>query len=239
MAPTTAVCFLLAGAALVLIDLTTRAGHRPADWLVLAGAALPLVALLGYIFQARFFYTIGAANPMALNSAAAMLLLCLGVLVARPDRGLMAMITGGSAGGVVLRTLLPAAVGVPVALGVLRMMGQRLGLFDAQVGLSLFTLSAIVVLVVLVWWNAGLLHRLDLRRRQAEDDLRRAHDELERRVEDRTAELQDANRSLTREIAERRKAQAALTHLNAVLRSIQHINQLVIREQDAAGLAWR
>ena len=44
----------------------------------------------------------------------------------------------------------------------------------------------------------------------AEEALRRAHDELERRVEERTAELSRANTLLTREIADRERAEAAL-----------------------------
>ncbi len=44
----------------------------------------------------------------------------------------------------------------------------------------------------------------------AEEALRRAHDELERRVEERTAALSRANTLLTREIADRERAEAAL-----------------------------
>jgi PAS domain S-box-containing protein len=46
--------------------------------------------------------------------------------------------------------------------------------------------------------------------RQAQAELRRAHDELEVRVQERTAELERANAALRAEIAERQRAQAAL-----------------------------
>lgn len=50
-------------------------------------------------------------------------------------------------------------------------------------------------------------------RKAAEEALRRANDELERRVDERTRELAEANASLTIEIAERIRAQERLAYL--------------------------
>jgi PAS domain S-box-containing protein len=47
-------------------------------------------------------------------------------------------------------------------------------------------------------------------RREAEAALRRAHDELEQKVEERTAELQEANAALKEEIEERKRVERAL-----------------------------
>ena len=47
-------------------------------------------------------------------------------------------------------------------------------------------------------------------RREAEEALRRAHDELEQKVAARTAELRDANEALKEEIEERKRAERAL-----------------------------
>jgi len=50
-------------------------------------------------------------------------------------------------------------------------------------------------------------------RKQAEDALRQAHEVLERRVRERTAELAQANQSLTLEMQERERAERARTEL--------------------------
>ncbi len=71
-------------------------------------------------------------------------------------------------------------------------------------------------------------------RRQAVEALRRAHDELERRVEERTSELSEANRQLREEIAERKRAQEERDRMTAQLlqgQKLQAIGQL------AAGVA--
>jgi C4-dicarboxylate-specific signal transduction histidine kinase len=54
-------------------------------------------------------------------------------------------------------------------------------------------------------------------RKQAEAALRKAHDELERRVEERTAQLKETNRLLRREIGERVQAEEALQQRNREL----------------------
>jgi PAS domain S-box-containing protein len=58
------------------------------------------------------------------------------------------------------------------------------------------------------------------KRRKAEEALRKAHDELEKRVKDRTIELSKANTFLEREIAVRKKAEEALEQTNKFLRNI-------------------
>jgi signal transduction histidine kinase len=60
------------------------------------------------------------------------------------------------------------------------------------------------------------------KRRLAEEDLRRINNEMEVRVQERTAELTAANEQLLQEIADREKAEQALENMNKDLESAVH-----------------
>ena len=62
-------------------------------------------------------------------------------------------------------------------------------------------------------------------RKQAEEALQHAHDRLEQRVEERTGELEDANRRLKQEVATRREAESALQRRNRELEMLHRVAQ--------------
>ena len=61
------------------------------------------------------------------------------------------------------------------------------------------------------------------KRRQAEEALQKAHDELEQRVKERTAELAKANENLETDITERKRAEQALQRSEERLRLAQQV----------------
>ena len=123
----TAVSFLLLGLALLGLDVATPGGRRPADLLALAGGTVALVALVGYLYSVTALYGIASYTQMALHTAGALCLLAGGILMARPDRGLMATVTSDRLGGSMARRLLPAVLGVPLAVGWLRLEASARG----------------------------------------------------------------------------------------------------------------
>lgn len=129
--PNAAFGFLLIGIALLLLDVETRGGGRPAQALA---AATALVSLLGYAYGVPSLYGIGPYTQMAPHTAALLLVLSLGVLLARPDRGWTRAVAGGGVGGVMARRLLPAVIVVPAVLGGVRLLGERAGLYDTESG---------------------------------------------------------------------------------------------------------
>src|SRR5207244_1571606 len=145
IAPNTGLNFLLIGATLLLLDWETRSGHRPAQLLALVPTAVALTSVLGYAYDVGELYGFARYIPMALPTAVAFLALGLGIACARPERGFVSVMASTHAGGVLARRLLPAAVLIPTLLGWLRLVGQRAGLFAAELGLA----SAVVANSVL------------------------------------------------------------------------------------------
>lgn len=170
MAPASAVNLILLGLALLFLDASTVWGRVPAHALALVVALSALVTLAGYAYGADALYRIGAYFSMALNTAIAFFLLALGVLAARPQRGVVAVAASGTAGGLVLRRQLPLVGLVLLALGWVCLAGGRAGHYDAAFGLALMVVSAGGLFTAIAIWTGLTVHRLDLRLRNAERD---------------------------------------------------------------------
>lgn len=168
MAPNTAAGLIAGGLAIVLLDFRTRRAHRPATPLALFTATIALLAITGYLYQVIWFYQVGRFIPMAMNTAVSFLLLGLATLAVRPDFEPVATILSDTAGGVVARRLVPAAALLPLLVGWLCLYGARLQLYNGPFGLTLYSLLTTLLFLVLTWWNARYLFRLDVERRRAE-----------------------------------------------------------------------
>ncbi len=172
MAPATALNFLLLGIALFFLERSRT--YLSAQPLTLAAALISALAAVGYLYGVSDFYRIAPHyTSMALHTALSFLLLCAGILGAHPERGLIAVFVSDTAGGGMMRYLVPAVVGVPLALGWLRLMGERAGFYGTEFGVALFAMVSVVVLAGLVWWGAGILHRADAERQRAEEERER------------------------------------------------------------------
>ncbi|WP_224246291.1 sensor histidine kinase [Hyalangium gracile] len=174
-APATTLCFILTGLSLRWLDAETRGGHRPAQYLALLLGGVASLALLGYLYMEEGLVASqgeGASFPLftrlSVHTAATFLALSLGLLCARPERGLMKVFTGDDAGGFMARRLLPAAIFVPTVVGAFQLMGMRRGMYGSSGGVAIFVVITTSVLLILIAWNAASLRRLDLRRRELE-----------------------------------------------------------------------
>jgi len=211
--PHTALNFLIIGVALLLIRTQKIRARNLAQIFALLVALVALMALVGYVYQVTFLYSITAYTGMALHTAAIFLGLSVGILFLHPEGGLMSFVLSDTAGGIMVRHLLPATILIPAVGGGLVVLGARQGLYDMAFGTLLCVWGSILVLTTLIWRSAKTLHHSDARRKQIEAALRRAYDDLELRVEQRTIELSKVNETLTAEVIEHKESEAARLQL--------------------------
>jgi signal transduction histidine kinase len=175
MAPNTAIDFVLCGIALIMMDVELKDGSRPAQGLTLIAGLIALLALIGYSYSVLVLYRLRGAIPMAFGTAINFSIFCLSFLAARPQSGLMKVITSPTTGGAVARRLLPMAILVPWILGGILLAAEQKAYFYTDWAISIFAVASIFIFTGLVWWNAKLLYRNDLARTSAERRLAAQH----------------------------------------------------------------
>lgn len=168
MAPNTALCFMLSGIALAFLDHPVVRRFHIAETLTLVSAVIAVQAIIGYAYSTHELYRVASFIPMALNTAVAFALLCAGILCARPDRGIMAVLTSSGAGSIMARRFLPVVVSLLLVIGWFRVLGQRLGFYGPEFGAAFFATVSIVLLGFTIWWAAASLNRTERARRRAE-----------------------------------------------------------------------
>lgn len=216
MAVHTAFNFFLLGLDLLLLN-RRRASVLPTQLLAGIIFLIALLGLLGYLFGNAMFYRIGSPTSMAVHTSVAFLLLSLGILFARPQRGATAIFTRLDIGGILARRLIPAAIVIPPLVCWLLLLGSRSHIYTPELGICLLSVLIVALFTLLISVNARSLSRFDQQRRQAQGSLQQANDVLEQRVEERTLQLQQANQQLQTEIAER---QATETELQDALQKL-------------------
>ena len=164
MAINTAVAFLFVGLGLVLLPRDRRTNGLRSQIAAFEVLIVALIALVGYAFGVRDFYSMQRFLGMALISAITFVILGLGLLFSQLHRGLPALVADSGAAGVVARRLLPATVLLPFIFGMVRLAGEQAGLFGSQVATSLFTVADIVTFILLVAWSARVVRVTDRKR---------------------------------------------------------------------------
>ncbi len=165
-AANTALGFVLVGGALLCWEVRLR-GWRVSNVLSWPAAMLGFLALSGYATGAASLIALPARQAIALSSAVALSVLSLGVLLARSDRGWVAVLVSDSQTGVILRRLLPAAVALPAGLATLTLAGQRLGVFSTTFGVWLFVIAVTLAFMAVAWLTAAATQSADRTRQEA------------------------------------------------------------------------
>lgn len=171
MAPNTAINFILISLALLLLPQKSCRHYQIVQLCVLIAGLISGLALIGYAYDVKSLYRINGHVSLALPTAITFIVICWGILLTKPERGMLKIITSSNLGGFIARRLLIAAIAIPFVLGWLIHQGQQAGFYTSTFSLSLLVITNISIFVILIWQNAKVLARIDRRRQQVENEL--------------------------------------------------------------------
>jgi len=173
MSPMSATAFILLGLSLVLIDVRGLGRLVPAEVLALLTLAISGLALIGYAHDPHGLHDIRVFTQMSIQTALSFVALSIGVLSARPSRGLMRLVSGPRVGSAVARRLLFVAVLLPVVLGWVRILLVKAHIVTPESAVVIFIWCIVVMLAIVILVHAALLNRADEKRIAMEEDIRR------------------------------------------------------------------
>lgn len=167
MAPNSAIALVLLGLAVALVDVGPGRRRWPLhEPLALLAQLIAFLALLGYLYRVAELYWMDRATVMSLATSIAILVLGTSVVLLRLDRGVGGLLASDGLGGAFARRLIPAAVLIPTLLGLLRLVGQRNGLYDTELGTTLLIAATVIVFSGVTAWSSSALGRVDAARRR-------------------------------------------------------------------------
>lgn len=220
MSQITAVGFFILGPGLLLMNAQSPWARRCSRWLGLLTGTLGFIALLGYCYDTRALYQVRPYASVALHTAIGFMVAAIGLQCVHPREGVVRQIHVDSAGGAMLRQLLPAALLIPFLLGLAAWLGHKYLGWALGFSMALVIAATTFCLVAIMLRNAGHLEEKDVA-------LRGMNRTLEERVRQRTAEL-DA------QIQERERIQGVLDAQRAQMIAASKLTSL---GEMAGGLA--
>ncbi len=165
MAPTTAFNFFIVGVALLLLG---KQHYLSFQLIVLIEGVVAFLAVLGYMYGVTGLYKIPWGTSMAIHTAVMFLLITGSVLFARPDEGIMRVVTSNLLGGAIVRRILPVALTMVVTGGWVSLQGERAGYYGTEYAVALLVIFGTTMLTAITWMNARSLNSAEQVRVQSE-----------------------------------------------------------------------
>ncbi len=166
MSPITSLNFMLLGLALMFLDRRTPTGR----WLA---QLPPLAALTAAVFGVLTFIAAPGIAPgyisLSVPTAVTFVVFSFGVVCARAQWGLGAVLASQGLGGTLLRQLSPVAICIPVLIGFVRWRVSAAGIFSEWRVAMLTTVMSMALLAGLIAWAAVVIDRNDVERGKVDE----------------------------------------------------------------------
>ena len=216
LAPNTAVSLALIGLALLLEPRQAEGHAARRHFISVAATAALLFAILtlvGSIYGVDPLRGLPGHLSMSINTAIAIAMLAVAVLLQSTGGGLGDLIRGHDAGAVLARLALPAAIILPLVLGALKLVSDRAGWFGPTVGTAVRTIVEMMLFAGLALLAIARLRRVDRERERLMDEERQARasaEEAQAMLEEHAEALEEQAQELETTVEELRSANESL-----------------------------
>lgn len=155
-----------------------------------------LVALSGYLHNVEVFYAVPIFSSMALHTAISFFVLSVATILADDNGELVQIASGDTAGSKLIRIMNPTILLSFFLITSIFNIGNNLGFYPAQFSSVLTNTTTLVLLLLAIFYLARQLHQIDKERQVIQSELFRVNSSLEKRVKDRTRDLEHTNEQL-------------------------------------------
>ncbi len=174
MATTTALCFILSGFSLLLVNYERHKKRMYSHYLAVAVLMFAFFILLGYLYGANEFHLFVERFPMAVHTAGCFLLISIAILFVYPTKGITREFTSTVTGHVLGRSLFFGAILIPVLLGWVRTYFMRTPVISPQLSLTFFVFTIIIIFCFLTFYFLIQMNQKESLRTKAEEQLRQS-----------------------------------------------------------------
>lgn len=183
------VCILLFGTAFLLLSTKNKKLLPVGQYMLHSVTLISTVAIIGYVYGVSLFYDFRYVSSMPLNTALLFFSISLAASLLYPQYGFTNLFTGDRVGNQMARRLFLPLEFIFIVLGFFRFKTQFNHLLTFEVSMYMLPLIMLIICLALVAITAMWLNRVDEKRFIAENEVISINNSLEKRVEERSAEL--------------------------------------------------
>jgi hypothetical protein len=190
-APTTALNFILLGAAILLLF---RRSINNAQLLSFITTMIALMSIIGYLYSIEDIQGYFGYTQMTFNAALCFFFGSLAISFSNVTGGNISLMAKDSLSGKLLRIFLPIIIFATILIGLLVGYVRKLGVYNAEFGMALFTLVIITFFLFITFIIAMNLDKSEEHNLKIEDDLNKQNEELENLANEMKSKVEELER---------------------------------------------
>jgi PAS domain S-box-containing protein len=171
MSPASNMSFVLLGISIILSE-KSGVGRKISQALSLIAVSVSIVALSGYIFQARPLYKFMRYIQLSEYTAMTVCLLVCSIVCAKPEIGLMKILLEKGPSGSFARRMFAATTCFPPLLGLIALLGENQGLLASSTASAVVAMSTVFFFIGIVWYSAESMQRSEKALAESESQFR-------------------------------------------------------------------